>query len=210
MALTELVLGATRAVQLLLSIITLGLASGTVHTLTRANIGALAPNRYSLFAALFGLLSVLFLVTSQFLFVHQYNGYNVYITTGVILEVLNWIFIFAAWVSIAQFGTSSNCHPSHLSHALFAKTCGLDRALVAFMILLWVAWTISLVIMIRLKLNEAQDQKSTKEIEMRIKSAVEHQSGREDVVHHHDHHTRSGDLADDSAGAGVDSRSEKQ
>lgn len=176
MALTELILGATRAVQLLLSIVTVSISSGTVHSLTRTNIGGHGLNYYSLFTSVFGLLSILFLVTSQFLFVHQYDGYNVYITTGVILEALNWIFLFAAWVSIAQFGNAPNCHRAVLFHRDFIKTCTLDRALLAFLILLWIAWSLSLAIMIRLKLNESLEKRSTKEIELRIKNAVESQA----------------------------------
>lgn len=176
MAITELVLGATRAAQLVLSVIALGLSSGGIHSLTRGNIGAIAPNRYSLFTTLFGLLTVLFLVTSQFLFVHQYNGYNVYITTGVVLECLNWLFTFASWIALAQYGNSPNCDPPSHYRSAFGKTCGLDKALLAFLIMLWFTWSLSLVIMARLKLNESLEQKGTKEIEMRIKNAVE-QSG---------------------------------
>ncbi|CCG83676.1 protein of unknown function [Taphrina deformans PYCC 5710] len=176
MALTELILGATRAAQLLLSIVTVGLSSGTVHSLTKKTVGGHAPNYSALFTALCGLVSILFLVTSQFLFIHQYDGYNVYITTGVVLESLNWLFLFAAWVSIAQFGNSTNCDPTYTVHRDALRTCQLDRVLLAFLILSWLAWSVSLVIMVRLKLDEARNRQTTKEIEMRIKAAVETQA----------------------------------
>lgn len=176
MSITELVLGATRAAQILLSVITIGLASGTIHVLLPDDTGAAAPNRYALFTTITSFLSVMFLVTSQFLFVKRYNGYTVYITTGVILEVLNWTFTFASWIAIAQFSASPNCATKFL-HKIFYKSCEIDRALLGFLILLWMSWSTSLSIMIRLKITERRDQRTSKEIELRIKNAVETQSG---------------------------------
>lgn len=176
MALTELILGATRASQLLLSVITVGLTSASVHSLTKNNIGGHAVNYFSLFTSVFGLLSLIFLVTSQFIFVHRYDGYNMYISTGVAVESLNWLFLFASWISLAQFGNSPNCHAALAFHKSFIKTCTLDRAVLGFMVLLWFTWSISLIVMVRLKLNEAQERANTKEIEMRIKTAVELQA----------------------------------
>lgn len=173
MALTELILGATRGTQLLLSIITIGLTSGSIHSLIKDNTGSYAINGFALFVAVWAFLCVLFLVTSQFLFIHQYNGYSVYITTGVILELVNWVFIFAAWVGVAQFGNSPNCVYDSSIFSMFRKTCDLDRAVLGFLILLWLTWTVSLAIMIKLKINEHRDSTQSKEIELRIKNVVE-------------------------------------
>lgn len=173
---TELLLGSCRVGQLLLSIVTLGISSAAVHGLSMNNTGGFAPNRFAVFASLWSLLCLLFLVTSQFLFVHQYNGYSVYMTTGVLLELSNSIFVFAIWVAMAQYGSSPNCQPSTFGRRLFPTICDLDKALVAFSILLWLLWVLSLGLMIKLKISERKDQKTSKEIELRIKQAVETQT----------------------------------
>lgn len=176
MALIELILGATRGTQLLLSVITIGITSGSVHSLIKENTGSFAINGFALFVSIWAFLCVLFLVTSQFLFIHQYNGYSTYITTGVILEVISWVFTFGAWVGVAQFSNSPNCVYDASVFSLFRKTCELDRAVLGFLILLWFTWTISLAIMVKLKVSEKRDSTQSKEIEMRIKSVVEETS----------------------------------
>lgn len=182
MALTEILLGACRALQFILSLFTIGLSAGAVSQLNKHNVGASAPNRFSVFASVWSLLSVVFLVTSQFLFIHQYDGYAIYINAALVLEVLNWIFVFASFVSIAQYGASPECDNRNLFYKPFSAPCRTDKALVGFGVLLWLTWSASLIIICKLKLRERREDQASKEMEMRIRNAVERQ-GDQAAVH---------------------------
>lgn len=186
MAVMELVLGATRASQLILAVITIGVAGGTIHSLKQHdNTGAPSPTQLALFTAIFNLASLVFLVTSQFIFVNRYNGYSVYITVGCVLEMLNWLFTIAAWISISQYLAGPNCASGEAGFMhLFSKTCHLERALVAFLLLLWLTWCLSTVILVRLKLRERRDARQSKEIELRIKTCVQEQTMAERTKRH--------------------------
>lgn len=177
MAIMELVLGATRASQLILSVITIGVAGGTIHTVKSFNTGAPSPTRLALFTAIFNLASLIFLITSQFIFVDRYNGYSIYITVGCVLEMLNWLFTIAAWISISQYLAGPNCTSGEAGFMhFFSKTCHLERALVAVMLLLWCTWCLSATILVRLKLRERRETRQSREIELRIKTVVQEQT----------------------------------
>lgn len=92
------------------------------------------------------------------------------------MEVVNWIFVFGAWVGVAQFGNSPNCVYDGSVFYMFKKTCNLDRAVLGFMVMLWLTWSVSLAIMVKLKVTERKDSAQAKEIEMRIKNVVEETS----------------------------------
>jgi hypothetical protein len=182
MALTEILLGAIRGLQIIFSVFTLGLSAGAVSQLNKYNVGANAPNRFSVFASIWSLLSVIFLIFSQFLFVHQYSGYSTYINLAVVIEFLNWIFVFASFVSIAQYGASPNCDNRNLFYRPLSAPCRTDKALVGFGVLLWLTWSASLFIICKLKVRERREDQSSKELELRIRNAVERQAD-EAAVH---------------------------
>lgn len=159
----EIILGATRAAQLLFTLLNTGISAGAISTLPSPS--AASVTHFALFTSLFSLLSLLFLVTSQFLFIKRFNGYQSYINTAFILELINWVFTFAAWVALAQFG-AVKCD---------TRTCSIDRALLGVMVLTWVLWSGSLSIIARLIVVERRERIDAREIEMRIKSAITEQ-----------------------------------
>ena len=171
MTTTELLLGSARAGQILLSILTLGLASGAVSIF---NAGPLRPgrdsNNFAIFQSLLSLLSVAFLVLSQFVFVKRFEGYRSYLNLALVVELVNWVFLFASWVSVASFQGGSHCTDN--DRRFFQPICDVDGALVAFQVLLWLSWSVSLGLLVKLKINERKDYNTSQEIEMRIKNAV--------------------------------------
>ncbi|BFZ53557.1 hypothetical protein PYCC9005_000582 [Savitreella phatthalungensis] len=177
MTVTELSLGVARSGQIAFGVLTLGLSSGAVANYN-AQKGGRDTNNFAVFQSLLSLLSVALLVTSQFFFISRFEGYADYLSCALIVEALNWIFLFASWIAIAQFRNSGHC----VGNSLYDKICAIDGALLAFQIMLWLAWTASLVLVAKLKYGERQDFKTNREIELRIKNAVEAGSRLEEGV----------------------------
>lgn len=176
MTATELLLGSARAAQILLSIVTLGLASGTVSQYNAATgREPLTPgrdsNNFAVFQSLVSLVSVGFLVASQFVFIKRFEGYRNYLNLALLVELVNWIFLFASFIAIASFQAGTFCSGEVFRRRL-GLICDIDSALIAFQVLLWLAWSLSLGLLVKLKHDERQDFKTSQEIELRIKNAV--------------------------------------
>lgn len=160
---TEIILGATRALEIITCLLIIALSSSSIDGLPPNSPAYATPTRYALFVGLYQFLGLLFLIASQFLFVRRYDGYSTYLSIASILEITIWISTFASWIAIAQLGYSCQS----------GRTCILNRPLLGFIFIDWLIWSTSLIIIIRLKVNDMRSIKETKEIERRIKSAVE-------------------------------------
>ena len=160
----ELVLGLARAFQILLSLLLIALSSSSINSLPSHYPGLSSPTTFSLLISLWSFLALVFLVTSQFLFVGKYDGYSTYLSIATILEVITWTGIFASWISVAQLGFSCDMH---------LRSCQLNKPLLGFMFINWLIWSVSLVIIGWLKWSDSKRMREQNDIEERIKKAVE-------------------------------------